>query len=101
MSNPNPQDFEERIRQIEQEVYQPPLKSADPNAPTHRLQGIYAWVNSLSGVAKVVAVVVIGLVLFAIISFILNLLWGLLSLAMLIAVVYVLWKIFFAPNSSE
>jgi ABC-type multidrug transport system fused ATPase/permease subunit len=101
MSNPN--DFQDRMRQIEQEMYrsagvEPPLKSADPTARSFDVQSIYGWVNSLTGVAKVVAVVIIGIIAFAVVSFILKLVWAAFTLAMLAVIVFVLYKVFFEPT---
>jgi hypothetical protein len=98
-----PDEFAEKFRQMEQEVYrsaglEPPLKSADPQAQSGGIRGIYNWVSNLSGIAKVVAVVVIGMIAFAIISFVLKLLWAAFTLAMLAIIVYVLYKVFFAPT---
>jgi len=98
-----PDEFAEKFRQMEQEVYrsaglEPPLKSADPNVQSAGILGIYNWISNLNGVAKVVAVVVIGIIAFAIISFVLKLLWAAFTLAMLAIIVYVLYKVFFAPT---
>lgn len=101
MSDPN--DFQEHIRQLERELHstrgsEPPLRSADPE-----LTRVYRWVNSLTGVSKVMAVVVIGIVSFIVIGFFLQLLWQAITLGVFIAICYVLWKLFFdnSPSSPE
>jgi hypothetical protein len=95
-----PDDLQERIRQMEQEVYrsvriEPPLKSADPAVQSGGINGLYQWINGLNGVAKVAAVVVLGLIAFAVISFILQLVWAAITLSVFAVIVYALYKIFF------
>jgi hypothetical protein len=99
-----PDDFSEQLRQMEREMYraaglEPPLKSADPQVQAGGVGGIYHWVSSLKGIAKVAAVVIIGIIAFAIVSFVLKLLWAAITLAMLAVIVYVLYKVFFTPTS--
>ena len=98
-----PDDFAEKFRQMEQEVYrsaglEPPLKSADPNVQTGGVRGLYNWINNLNGIAKVAAVVVLGIIAFAVISFVLKLIWAAFTLTVLAVTVYVLYKVFFAPT---
>lgn len=98
-----PDDLQEKMRQMEQEVYrsvriEPPLKSADPAVQSGGLNGLYQWINGLNGVAKVAAVVVLGLIAFAVISFVLKLVWAAISLSVIAVIIYVLYKVFFEPT---
>ncbi len=101
-----PDDFAEKLRQLEQEAYrsaglEPPLKSADPAVQSSGLRGVYSWVSNLNGIAKVAAVVLLGIIAFAVISFVLKLLWAAITLAMLVVIIYVLYRVFFAPTPTE
>lgn len=115
-------DLEERFRSLEREVYaetnnHPPMKSADPYAQKGKgdsipqipdlesaksaLTGVVSWVNSLSGAARIAAIAIVGIIAFSIISFLLKLVWQAISLGVMALVIYVLYKVFFAPNPPD
>lgn len=115
-------ELEERFRALEREVYadpknQPPLKSADPNAQQSKedfkpqipdlesaksaLSGVVSWVNGLTGATRIAAIVIVGIIAFSIISFLLRLVWQAISLGVMALVIYVLYKVFFAPNPPD
>jgi len=91
-------DLESRFRELEREVGAsappPPDESANVTGAIARgWQGLTGWIDGLSGPAKIVAIVVVGLLAFKLLSFFLNLLSTLISLGILAAVVYVLYKV--------
>ncbi len=94
-------DLESRFRELERQVgaSAPPPPSANESADVtgaiaQGWRGLTGWIDGLSGPAKIVAIVVVGLLAFKLLSFFLNLLSTLISLGILAAVVYALYKIF-------
>jgi hypothetical protein len=63
------------------------------------LADLVRWINGMTGATRVVAVVVLGLLTFTVISFVLKLVTAAISLAVLALVVWILYKLFFESNS--
>jgi hypothetical protein len=116
MSNPN--DIEERFRQLEREVNaknETPLKRAEPdkngspfgvdgiNVDTAKsgLSKLISWINSLTGATKVIAIAVVGIVAFTILNILFKAVMAAISLGIMALVVFVLYKVFFQANSSS
>ncbi len=106
-------DIEEKFRRLEREVNevkeeitseQPGQQS--PQNPNPGIVGAFKtsladlvrWINGMTGASKVVAVVVLGLLVFTVIGFVLKLVTAAISLAILAAVVWILYKFFFEAN---
>ncbi|NJK59622.1 MAG: hypothetical protein HC918_04355 [Oscillatoriales cyanobacterium SM2_1_8] len=96
-------DLEARFRELEREVgANPPPTRPMPQpeaasvtgAIAQGWQGLTGWIHGLTGPAKIVAIVVVGLLAFKLLSFFLNLLSTLISLGLLAGVAYVLYKVF-------
>lgn len=99
-------DLEARFRELEREVGAtpkpvPPTEQASgqtvlsmTGAIAQGWRGLTGWIHSLNGPAKIVAIVVVGLLAFKLLSFFLNLLSTLISLGILAAVAYVLYQVF-------
>ncbi len=81
------ENLEERLKQLEQEAT---LRSQD--IP------LFASIRQLKGWKKVVAVVVLGLVLFTIVQFVFNLLVALATIFALGVIVYILYRLFFLKS---
>jgi uncharacterized membrane protein len=116
----NLDDLEERFRQMEREVnnkVETPMKSADPvksnfqsefNQATENtvetaktsLSGLVGWINSLTGVTKIVAIAVVGILTFTIVKFLVNLVAAAISVAFMVAIAYLLYKLFFETKSA-
>lgn len=112
----NSDDLEEKFRQMEREVnskFEAPMKSADPfksefnqasentvETAKTSLSGIVNWINSLTGVTKIVAIALVGILTFTIVKFLVNLVAAAVSLAFMVAIAYILYKIFFETKSS-
>lgn len=112
----NLDDLEERFRQMEREVnnkVESPMKSADPfktefNQATENtvetaktsLSGLVNWINSLTGVTKIVAITVVGILTFTIVKFLVNLVAAAISVAFMVAIAYLLYKLFFETKSA-
>jgi uncharacterized membrane protein len=112
----NLDDLEERFRQMEREVnnkVEAPMKSADPfksefNQATENtvetaktsLSGLVGWINSLTGVTKIVAIAVVGILTFTIVKFLVNLVAAAISVAFMVAIAYLLYKLFFETKSA-
>jgi hypothetical protein len=119
MSNPN--DIEERFRQLEREVNaksEPPLKRAEPdknaqngspfgvdgiNVDTAKsgLSKLISWINSLTGPTKVIAIAVVGIIAFTILNILFKAVMAAISLGIMALVVFVLYKVFFQAGSSS
>ncbi len=109
-------DLEERFRQMEREVnskFETPMKSADPfksefnqvsentvETAKTSLSGLVGWINSLKGVTKIVAIAVVGILTFTLVKFLVNLVAAAVSLAFMLAIGYILYKVFFETKSS-
>lgn len=107
----NSDDLEERFRQMEREVnskFESPTKSADPvksefNQTSNNtvetakttVSGLVNWINSLTGVTKIVAIAVVGIITFTIVKFLVNLVAAAISLVFMFAIAYLLYKLFF------
>jgi len=93
-------DLESRFRELEREVGAntspppTPQEGAVTGAIAQGWRGLTGWIDGLSGPAKIVAIVVVGLLAFKLLSFFLNLLSTLISLGLLAGVAYVLYKVF-------
>jgi uncharacterized membrane protein len=112
----NSDDLEERFRQLEREVnnkFETPMKSANPfksefnqasentvETAKTSLSGLVNWINSLTGVTKIIAIAVVGILTFAIVKFLVNIVAAAVSLAFMLAIAYVLYKVFFETPSS-
>ena len=117
-------NLEERFRELEREVMgnkqansqqpsQPhnnPDKRAEPefvavsqgvDAAKISLGSLIDWVNSLTGATKVAAIVVIGLVAFTILNFVFKLVTAAISIGIMVLVGFILYKVFFEPNSTK
>ena len=111
-------DIEEKFRRLEHEVNEvkeeissdhPGQQSPQTSAPgilgafKTSLADLVRWINGMTGASKVVAVVVLGLLVFTVIGFVLKLVTAAISLAILAAVVWILYKFFFeaTPPSSN
>jgi hypothetical protein len=107
-------DIEERLRQMEQELnspQQPPMKSADP-AQTQFNQasetvvgtaklgaaGLVSWINGLTGVVKIGAIAVVGILTFSVVKFVVSLAAAAISLVFMVGIIYVSYKLFFEPK---
>ncbi|MEE3718677.1 hypothetical protein V2H45_18200 [Tumidithrix elongata RA019] len=119
MSNPN--DIEERFRQLEREMNmkssEPPLKRAEPEKSSQNsspfgvdginmdtaksgLGSLISWINSLTGATKVIAIAVVGIITFTILNILFKAVMAAISLGIMALVVFVLYKVFFQPSSS-
>jgi hypothetical protein len=113
-------NLEERFRELEREVMgnkqqansQPhnPDKRAEPefvavgqgvDTAKTSLSSLVAWVNSLTGVTKVVAIAVLGLVAFTILSFVFKLVTAAISIGIMALVGFILYKVFFEPSPAK
>jgi hypothetical protein len=112
-------DIEEKFRRLEREVndVKEEINSDNPNpgqssqtsatgivgAFKTSLADLVRWINGMTGASKVVAVVVLGLLVFTVIGFVLKLVTAAISLAVLAAVIWLLYKLFFesAPSRSD
>jgi flagellar biosynthesis/type III secretory pathway M-ring protein FliF/YscJ len=120
----NPDNLEERFRQLEKEVYastqqqsNDPTKRAEPdqqrsddptvanssfdssiNTAKSWAADLVTWINGLTGVTKIVAIAVVGVVAFGIMSFVFRLVTAAISLAIMALVVYILYKVFLEPE---
>jgi hypothetical protein len=116
-------NLEERFRELEREVMgnkqansqqpsQPhnPDKRAEPefvavsqgvDAAKTSLGSLIDWVNSLTGATKVAAIVVIGLVAFTLLNFVFKLVTAAISIGIMALVGFILYKVFFEPNSTK
>ncbi len=106
-------DIEEKFRRLEREVngVKEEISSDRPEQQSSQSPGsgilgsfktsladLVRWINGMTGTSKVVAVVVLGLLVFTVIGFVLKLVTAAISLAILAAVVWVLYKFFFEAN---
>ncbi len=114
-------NLEERFRELEREVMSNkqqstnqtnnqthnPDKRAEPefvavgqsvDAAKTSVGSLISWVNSLTGVTKVAAIVVIGLVVFTVINFAFKLLAAAISIGVMALVGFILYKVFFEPT---
>ncbi|OIP74733.1 MAG: hypothetical protein AUK48_09070 [Oscillatoriales cyanobacterium CG2_30_44_21] len=111
-------NIEERFRELEREVMgkqansqsQDPNKRAEPefvaigqgvDTAKAGLGSLIGWVNSLTGTAKVAAIVVLGLVSFSILSFVFKLVSAAISIGIMALVGLILYKVFFEPSSTK
>ncbi|AFY69708.1 hypothetical protein Pse7367_1417 [Thalassoporum mexicanum PCC 7367] len=120
----NPDDLEARFRKLEQEVYaagrpkaNEPIKRAEPGRKSNDnstgagsgfetgvttakswMSDLVSWINDLTGVTKIVAIVVVGVVAFGLLSFVFRLVTAAISLAIMAAVIYILYKVFLEPE---
>lgn len=106
-------NLEERFRELEREVMgkQPtndqthdPNKRAEPefvavsqgvDAAKTGFSSLIAWVNSLTGATKIVAIIIIGLISFKLLSIVFELVTAAISLGILALVGFILYKVFF------
>ncbi len=58
-------------------------------------------INRMQGWQKIVAVIVVGIVLFTVVQFVLNLLVGLVTIAVFALIVAFLYKLFFQTDRSQ
>ena len=115
-------NLEERFRELEREVMGKQANSQQPSQPHNPdkraepefvavSQGVDAaktglaslidWVNSLTGATKVAAIVVIGLVAFTLLNFVFKLVTAAISIGIMALVGFILYKVFFEPNSTK
>jgi hypothetical protein len=109
-------DIEEKFRRLErevegvkQEIDSDPQERQSPQTASPGILGAFKsslsdlvrWINGMTGASKVVAVVVLGLLVFTVIGFVLKLVTAAISLAVLAAVVWILYKFFFEANSPK
>ncbi len=110
-------NLEERFRELEREVMgnkqqatSNPDKRAEPefvavgqsvDAAKTSLSSLINWVNSLTGATKIVAIVVIGLVVFTVINFAFKLLAAAISIGIMALVGFILYKVFFEPTPTK
>jgi uncharacterized membrane protein len=111
----NSDDLEERFRQMEREVnnkFETPMKSADPfksefnqasentvETAKNSLSGLVNWINSLTGITKIGAIAIVGILTFTIVKFLVNLVAAAISLVFMLAIAYLLYKLFFESKS--
>ncbi len=106
MSQQNPQDWEQRLRDLEAEINQeaeptpvrPFNPDEDPKSPFVRLN---SWYQGLSSPAKVGVAVVGAIVALSILNSILRLVSSLIVIGILGAVFVGLYKAFFIDKSSK
>jgi len=114
-----PDNLEDRFRELEREVmgkqqannqHQAPDKRAEPEfvavgqgveAAKTGLGSLITWVNSLTGATKVAAIVVIGLVAFTILNFVFKLVTAAISIGIMALVGFILYKVFFEPSPRQ
>jgi len=113
-------NLEERFRELEREVMgnkqqtnnpsYDPNKRAEPefvavnqagDAAKANVGSLITWVNKLTGATKVAAIIVIGLVSFTILSFVFKLVTAAISIGIMALVGFILYKVFFASNSTK
>ena len=108
MSN-QPDEIEDRFRQLEQEVYaknsSEPAKRAEPESGAamsgFSIQSLFSWIDQQTGVTKIVAIAVLGIGGFMVLSFLFKLVSLAISLAIFSIVAFVLYKIFFDKSSAD
>jgi len=101
-----PDNIEDRFRQLEREMQSDsdkykvaePLKRAEPgtvpsNSPVS-VQGVFSWVDRQTGVTKLVAIALLGIGGFMILSFLFRLINLAISLAIFSIVIFILYKLF-------
>ena len=115
-----PDNLEERFRELEREVMgnkQPasgqthdPNKRAEPEriaigqsveAAKTSLGSLIAWVNSLTGVTKIAAIIVIGLISFKLLTIVFELVSAAIALGLLALIGFILYKVFFEPSATK
>jgi hypothetical protein len=115
MTQPN--DIEEKFRQLEREVQgdsskykaAEPLKRAEPSTdrtnspanPSVSISGLFSWVNQQTGVTKLVAIAALGIGGFIVLSFLFKLVSFAISLAIFSIVIFILYKLFFEKSPSD
>ncbi len=109
------EDLKKRLQQLEQNM------GTHSNSPSHTpnptdspnstefpvtpgavmgwLGSLVAWVNSLSGTTRIVAIVGLGIVAFMILNFLFRIVTAIISLGIMALVVFVVYKLFFAKGS--
>ncbi len=117
----NTDDLEERFRQMEREInnkfetpLETPLKSADPlkssfnrtsehtvTTAKNSVSGLVNWLNSLTGITKIVAISVVGIITFTVVKILVNIVAAGVSLLFMLAIAYLLYKLFFETKSSN
>ncbi|MGK7872072.1 MAG: hypothetical protein AB4426_01770 [Xenococcaceae cyanobacterium] len=115
MNTQENQDWERKFQELEAEINQSSspspareTKSGQPQPQTQKSQQIESfltqirdWFNSLPTPGRVAVVVVTMVVGFSLLNTVLRLVASLLSIAILGVVLYLLYKFFIAPRSSE
>jgi hypothetical protein len=114
-----PDNLEERFRELEREVMGKQQASSQSQFPDKRAEPEYAavgqsveaaktsfgslftWVNSLTGATKIVAIIVIGLVSFKLLSIVFELVTAVISLGILALVGFILYKVFFKSTDTQ
>lgn len=109
MNPPDNQDYERRFQELEMERHREqehPVKFTQPGFPDSpplkvMAQQVANWFNSLPKVGKVVVVLVGISLAFSLLRSVLQLLASLISLALLGALVYLVYKFFITPQSTQ
>lgn len=112
-------NLEERFRELEREVMGKQQANSQTHNPDKRAEpefvavsqgvdvaktgfsSLIAWVNNLTGAAKVAAIVMIGLVAFAILNFVFKLVSFAISIGIMALVGFILYKVFFEPSPTK
>ncbi|MGB3695345.1 MAG: hypothetical protein WA865_22370 [Spirulinaceae cyanobacterium] len=114
MNSPERPDLEQRFKELEREVNQTSSTSGNKSTevesslPRHdefsleqTFERLQTWFQGLPTIAKVAVAVVAAMIGFSLLNTVLKVVTSLLSLAIMGVVLYLLYKFFLAPRSSE
>jgi hypothetical protein len=112
MNPENNPDLERKLQELEAEIAQSVTPAPSPvsrmnhdekleNKLENWLSAAKAWFNRLPPLAKVAVAVVGVMAVFSLLNSVLKLVASLISIAILGVILYLLYKVFFAPRSSE
>ncbi|KGF72905.1 hypothetical protein DO97_04195 [Neosynechococcus sphagnicola sy1] len=100
MKTPDPQKLEARLRQMEADLHRspPPVPEYEPLPPALFQGGFLNWLGQLPGIGKIVVVAAIALVGLSVLRGILSLITMGISLTLVAALLYGVYKVFIAPQ---
>lgn len=112
MNPQEPNNWKRKLQELEQEVQQTSSKNPAGTSPSgtpfiekknlnQSLNQIRDWFNTLPSAGKVVVVIMTAIIGFSLLNTVLRLVSSLLTIAILAVVLYLLYKFFIAPQSSQ
>ena len=111
MNSQENQNWEQKLQELEAEVNQttpmPPVNESKPPTTTENtalkesLSQVKTWFDSLPSIGKVAVAVVAAIIGFSLLRTVLQLVTSLLTIAILGVFLYLLYKFFVAPKSSQ